>query len=384
MGVQLVGLLTIEQNSKESACGVEMSNALQYVNLTNMKYLTDGLTFNLERCADVLDANLIGLNEKTRIPDNIVSWNETKPSDRAPLAFRDHGRIIVEICQSLTKRGPLFTATVLEAKEEKETAPVVFFRMRSPTLDIPMRVEIPLRALIKGGPSLEGTYSVYLHALICNDGREFIYYGITKRGWNKRFTEHLESALGEESQRLFPAKLKELTFARAEHIKGATTSGPMLTGVVNCICGIGLDEDAAMDAEEYLVDKYSLSSKHPNGLNMIPGGREGIRVLRKLSPGGGSSLTESDDREAFLDGYLKTHPHFGKPNPGVAESWNDPAYAEAVICGRANRLSADQVREIRYLAATGNSIQRIKDIIGALDDGQVSRVLVGRTYSRIQ
>jgi len=110
----------------------------------------------------------------------------------------------VEICQSLTKRGPLFTATVLEAKEEKETAPVVFFRMRSPTLDIPMRVEIPLRALIKGGPSLEGTYSVYLHALICNDGREFIYYGITKRGWNKRFTEHLESALGEESQRLFP------------------------------------------------------------------------------------------------------------------------------------------------------------------------------------
>jgi hypothetical protein len=157
----------------------------------------------------------------------------------------------------------------------------------------------------------------------------------------------------------------------------------MLTGVVNCICGIGLDEDAAMDAEEYLVDKYSLSSKHPNGLNMIPGGREGIRVLRKLSPGG-RSLTESDDREAFLDGYLKTHSHFGKPNPGVAESWNDPAYAEAVICGRENRLSADQVREIRYLAATGNSIQRIKDIIGALDDGQVSRVLVGRTYSRIQ
>jgi len=143
----------------------------------------------------------------------------------------------------------------------------------------------------------------------------------------------------------------------------------MLTGVVNCICGIGLDEDAAMDAEEYLVDKYSLSSKHPNGLNMIPGGREGIRVLRKLSPGG-RSLTESDDREAFLDGYLKTHSHFGKPNPGVAESWNDPAYAEAVICGRENRLSADQVREIRYLAATGNSIQRIKDIIAHWTTGR--------------
>lgn len=361
-----------------------MSKALKYVNLPNMMYLTEGLTFNVRRCAEVLDATLIGLNEKTHIPDSIVSWNATKPCDRTALAFRDRGRIIVEICQSLTRRGPLFTVTVLEAKEEKEAAPVVFFRMQSPTLDIPMRVEIPLRALVKGGPSLAGTYSVYLHALLCSDGQELVYYGVTKRGWNKRFTEHLESALGERSRRLFPAKLKELLFARAEHIKGATTTGSMLTGVVNCVCGIGLDEDAAMDAEEYLVDKYSLSSKHPNGLNMIPGGREGIRVLRRLSPGGGTSLTESDDREAFLDGYLNTHPHFGKPNLGVAESWNDAAYAEAVICGRENRLSADQVREIRYLAATGNSIQRIKDIIGALDDGQVSRVLVGRTYSRIQ
>jgi hypothetical protein len=315
--------------------------------------------------------------------DYVVSWNEMSPSNRAPLAFRDRGRIIVEICQSLTKRGPLFTSTVLEAKKEKETAPVVFFKMHSPTLDIPMRVEIPLRALIKGGQSLEGTYSVYLHALICNDGREFVYYGITKRGWNKRFTEHVKSALADDSRRLFPSKMKELISARVEHVQRECQTGPMLTAFVSSICAVGLNEDSAMDAEEYLVDKYSLSSKHPNGLNMIPGGREGIKVLRKLSPVGGTSLTESDDREALLDEYLKTHPHVGRPNPGVAESWNDPAYAEAVICGRENRLSAEQVREIRYLAAMGNGIDRIRELIGTLDDGQVSRVLSGRTYTRI-
>jgi hypothetical protein len=256
--------------------------------------------------------------------------------------------------------------------------------MHSPTLDIPMRVEIPLRALIKGCPSLDGTYSVYLHALLCDDKREFVYYGITKRGWNSRFTEHLESALRDESRRLFPAKLKELLSARAQHLRGENRTNPMLTGFVSAICAVGLNVDSAMDAEEYLVDKYSLSSKHPNGLNMIPGGREGIRALRRLSIDSAASLTESDEREALLDEYLKVHPLFGKPNPGVAAKWDDPAYAEAVICGRENRLNAGQVREIRYLAAMGTSIQQIKDRIGAVDDGQVSRVLAGRTYSRVQ
>ena len=36
-------------------------------------------------------------------------------------------------------------------------------------------------------------------------------------------------------------------------------------------------------------------------------------------------------REAALDTYFKQHPQLGTPKPGVAESWNDPAYAEAVI-----------------------------------------------------
>jgi hypothetical protein len=63
-----------------------------------------------------------------------------------------------------------------------------------------------------------------------------------------------------------------------------------------------------MDAEEYLVDKYSLSSKHVNGLNMIPGGREGIRALHKLSLASDTHPIETEAREAILDNYLHQHP----------------------------------------------------------------------------
>jgi hypothetical protein len=200
----------------------------------------------------------------------------------------------------------------------------------------------------------------------------------------EQFTEHTTAAVRDGSRRLFPRKMNELIEARVAQLTGKTNTQPKLAGIISSVCAIGLDEDAAMDTEEYLVDKYSLSSKHKNGLNMIPGGREGLRCLHKLSLGGGSLIIETDDRESVLEKYLQDHPQLGIPKPGVAEKWNNPAYAEAVICARENRLSADQVREIRYLAALGNSIDRIRFKIGALNDGQVARVLEGRTYTRIR
>jgi hypothetical protein len=361
-----------------------LSKKFQYLDLPNLYYLMEGLTFNVLACADVFDGALVSLNKKTKIPDKIRAWHQRRSISGARLSFPEQGRIIIEIIQSFTKeKKMLYLAQVLENKGEKETAPVVFFCMHSPSLGIPMRAEVPLRALIKGGPSLRGTYSVYLHVLLSDDGNEFTYYGITKRGWNHRFTEHLRSAFQDDTRRLFPLKLKELIDARAAQLYETDSRIPKLKGVITAICAVGLNENSAMDAEEYLVDKYSLSSKHPNGLNMIPGGCEGIRALQRLSLDSRTSVTETEDREALLDKYLQSHPQIGKPKPGVAEKWNDPAYAEAVICGRENRLSADQVREIRYMAALGNSIEQIRSLTGALDHGQVSRVLQGRTYSRI-
>jgi hypothetical protein len=358
---------------------------LRYVSLPDMYYLMEGLSFKVAQCADVLDHALVMLNEQTKIPDKIVAWNKNGGNLSQPLSFPDHGRIIVDITERLASDGRLLLVSeVLKKHNEKEKAPVAFFTMRSLSLDVPMRVEVPLRALIKGAPKLRGTYSVYLHALLDSEQNEFVYYGITKRGWSMRFTEHTKAALQSQSRRLFPLKLNDLIEARVAELAGQSDERPKLTGVISAICAIGLDEDAAMDTEEYLVDKYSLSSKHPHGLNMIPGGREGIRVLHSLSLGGRRNSLETEEREAVLDDYLRSHPQLGIPKPGIAEKWNDPAYAEAVICARENRLSADQVREIRYLAAMGMTTGQIRAKIGALDDGQVRRVIGGRTYSRIQ
>ena len=262
-----------------------MSKKFQYLDLPNLYYLMEGLTFNVPACADVLNSVFVSLNKKTKIPDKIWEWHQSRSTPRPRLSFPDRGRIIIELIQSFSKeRKMLYCAQVLENKEEEETAPVVFFCTHSPTLDIPMRTEVPMRALIKGGPALKGTYSVYVHVLVSDNGNNFTYYGITKRDWNNRFTEHLRSAFQDGTRRLFALKLRELIDARTAQLYGTVTDTPKLKGVITAVCVVGLEEDLAMDIEEYLVDKYSLSSKHPNGMNMIPGGREGIRSLAPAVP----------------------------------------------------------------------------------------------------
>ncbi|WP_420904118.1 hypothetical protein [Candidatus Magnetaquiglobus chichijimensis] len=362
-----------------------MSEKLKFVDLSSMYHLTDGLTLKVSRCAEVLDSSLVELNKIKSIPSSIVKWNQRGMNPALFPSLPIDGRLIIEVTQTYSvDTGKIFYAcTVINKKDETQSAPIVFFIMRSLALDIPIRLEIPLRALLKGGRSLSGTYSVYLHGLFANNGEEFVYYGITKRGWNKRFMEHVTASTRDQSKRLFPRKLGDLIAARAAELNNISDSRPKLSGIITVLCAVGLSEDQAMDTEEYLVDKYSLSSKHGKGLNMIPGGYEGLRSLHKLSIQTGPDSIDTESREELLDRYLHEHPRIGVPNPGVAEKWNDPGYAEAVICGRENRLTADQVREIRYLSALGYPTDKIQEKVGAIDNGQVQRVLNQRTYSRI-
>lgn len=362
-----------------------MGKRFEFVEIAAMHHLMDGLSFNVSRCAEVLDGALANFNSKTGVPDRVVKWNQRGADLSSFPTIPLEGRLIVEIEQSFSPSTgqTLHTCVIREAKEDPQTAPVVFFTMRSPTLDIPIRVEVPLRTLVKGGRKLKGTYVVYLHALLMNNGEEFVYYGITKRGWNTRFMEHVKSSVRDRSRRLFSQKMGELIDARAVEVSGVPDARPKLAGIVTALCAIGLTEEQAMDVEEYLVDKYSLSSKHKHGLNMIPGGYEGIRSLHALSILKDATFLDTEAREEMFGDYLKHQPKLGVPNPRVAPKWNDPEYAEAVICGRENRLEADQVREIRYLSALGYSVETSRQRVGAIDEGQVERVLAGRTYARI-
>lgn len=364
-----------------------MSKTLKFVSLPSMYHLMKGLTFPVAKCAAVLDHALVNFDEQTGVPAKIFHWNTRGgPYSGKPLSLPGFGGLFIEIEQRVhPEKGTLHVAKVSQDDRESNRAPCVFLNMRSISLDIPMRVEIPLRAFIKGGMKLRGTYVVYLHALLSDDGKQHVYYGITKRGWNLRFNEHTKIAFQEGTRRLFPQKLNALIEARVAQIMGGSDDRPKLTGIISALCGVGLDEDAAMDTEEYLVDKYSLSSKHENGLNMLPGGREGPRALHKLSLNvPRDRVLDTDERETLLDEYLTKHPLVGVPNPGIAAKWNDPAYAEAVICARENRLTADQVRRIRYLAALGATVDTITAQTGAQDVGQVRRVIEGRTYGRIK
>ncbi|CAA7611645.1 conserved hypothetical protein [Candidatus Terasakiella magnetica] len=118
-------------------------------------------------------------------------------------------------------------------------------------------------------------------------------------------------------------------------------------------------------------------------VNTIAPDFERLSTLHLLSLIKEPTFLDTEAREEMLNGYLKDHPRLGVPNHGVAAKWNDPEYAEAVICGRENRLEAGQVREIRYLSVLGYSVEAIRERVGAIDEGQVQRVLAGRTYARI-
>lgn len=250
------------------------ATALKFVNLPDTEYLTSGLVLNVKRCAEVLDALLTKFNEQTGIPDKIVAWNEAGGNRQPPLEFPERDRLIFEIAQHRTgDQRTLYTVALLECKKDPIKVPVVFISLHSPSLDIPMRVEIPLRALLRGGPPLKGTYSVYLHSLWADDGNEYIYYGITKRGWNKRFSEHIKAAMRDHSERSLPQKLRELTGARVKQLAGEGDQEPRLTGLISALCGVGLDRNSALAFEDHLIKKYSLSSKFIGGLNMISGTR---------------------------------------------------------------------------------------------------------------
>ena len=117
---------------------------------------------------------------------------------------------------------------------------------------------------------------------------------------------------------------------------------------------------------------------------MIPGGFEGLRQMHRLGISTPNETTPPDDRESRLESYAASGARKGLPNKLIAQKWDDDDYAEAVICGNANRLAACDVRRIRWLAITGNSVETIAAAINASSLEQVRNVLRGKTYSRIK
>src|SRR5438034_368041 len=78
---------------------------LRYVDLAAMRHLTTGLTFDIDRCAGVLDHALGGLNEQTRLPDQLLVWIRAGAFAAGSYPHDEKGRIIVDVTQTINSSG---------------------------------------------------------------------------------------------------------------------------------------------------------------------------------------------------------------------------------------------------------------------------------------
>jgi hypothetical protein len=239
---------------------------VKFIDECNLFHLTEGLTYTRDDW-ELLDDLLDKYNEKTGLIANIVERNrlegfqhkETLPGNQ--LIFHLDAYLLPD------KRS-LATADVGLNKKQSNLPPSLHLTLQSPSLNVPQRIEIPLKYILKGLPSLIGTHMVYLHAIRINDGSTFSYYGRTKRGWMKRFMEHVKLAM-KGSTRKFPRLYGSAIAARYEQLYGSTPvdGTAVYTGSYHVVCGAGLDKASAIEAERYLIKKYGLNPE--SGLNMI-------------------------------------------------------------------------------------------------------------------
>ena len=228
-----------------------------------------------------------------------------------------------------------------------------------------LRLSLRMGYLHPQHSSLKGTYSVYAHKLFFEGAKNredgFIYVGLTKHGWRQRLTGHLQAARS-GSNTLFHKALR---------------AKPMI--ISSTVLLVAADEDEAMAFEEDQVSKFSLYIDNRNGLNMIPGGRAGLRFLHDRAVGRAVTI---EDREVALDNLLKSR-RISLPNPAVATHWNDPEYAARVMCGRPGRFSVDDLGNIADLHAVGYSADAVAGSFG-VSSRRVLDFVSGKTYNRVR
>ena len=229
---------------------------------------------------------------------------------------------------------------------------------------------IPAHLLLAPTHYPKRSYVIYQH--IFGDGGSYpmdgyFYVGVTTRSWQDRWSEH-RRAMENGSPLLFHRKLRE------------ELGASRVTYIHHKVMAITDDLEELYTAEEFLVRGHWDDARR---LNMIPGGKSGLKYLRENGLLSKNATPLPDERDRLVSRWLEEHPRKGLPAPWVSDKWKDDAWAIAQICGRDDRLSQDQVRSIRELSNTYTA-EVIAERIGARNAEQVKRVIQGRTYSRVQ
>ena len=255
---------------------------MKFLSENNFLYLCKGLTID-KHDMKVLDAVLVELDKKNGVLSKIVSNNQANGFD-STMHF-EGPQFIIELNKYKNQLGKTLSTSLAKSYPKGQNMqPVIHVNLHSPSLDIPQRVEIPLRYVVNGASPLENTFMVYLHALEVNNNEKFVYYGVTKRSWMKRFDEHVKLALKGKSKRKFPQLLGEGVVGRFHELlfdqSGKAVPPNTLIGSHHVVCAAGRTSKDAHQIEKYLIDKHSLFNS--KGHRQLP--FTGQSLFRKILP----------------------------------------------------------------------------------------------------
>jgi hypothetical protein len=182
-----------------------------------------------------------------------------------------------------------------------------------------------------------------------------VYIGKTSVGISKRLRQHVQSA----------AKGSTTRFHRA--IAGGYGYAPMLPTVT--AIDRAATEEGAYDLEEWYIKQY-FESRDFGVLNTTHS-RKAIAALLEQFP----HLFDKKKKE-------QAEEMLHAARSGGANPWDDPLYAESVICNNERNFNSDEVRQIRMLSGLSSSVSEIARTFSTSPQ-RISKVIAGDTYARI-
>lgn len=250
-------------------------------------------------------------------------------------------------------------------------------------------VSIPLQCVLKHWGDPTRGHMIYEHDISPMDHASpdlhekfgsARYIGLTSRNWQTRYREHQRDALT-GSELLF-----HTTLASVFPDGGISQVGMGPFEIVRrglCLTSeleyVNLSYEEAMQVEEILVER----TLNPAGLNMIPGGFAGIKLLHKLGFLKRPKATV-EERNLATANYILQQQRIRNPAPWVSDQWQTDDYYERVVLNRANTLSREQIHTIRKFGLEWRFAPEVIARLAGANLRQVRDILSGKYYSRVK
>ncbi|MGJ3702679.1 hypothetical protein [Variovorax sp. AFSI2.2] len=250
-------------------------------------------------------------------------------------------------------------------------------------------ISLPLQCVLKHWGDPTKGHMIYEHDISPMDhaGSELRerfksarYIGLTSRNWQTRYREHQRDALT-GSELLF-----HTTLASVFPEGGIAQAGMGSFEIVRCgLCltseleYVNLTYGEAMQVEEQLVER----TLNPAGLNMIPGGFAGIKLLHKLGFLKRSTAT-AEERNLAATNYVLQKKRISSPAPWISDRWQTDEYYERVVLNRSKTLSREQILSIRQYGLNWNGAPEVIASLSGASARQVRDILRGKYYSRVK